>query len=449
MQTSQGGTKLGLLDAQASWSTRSSVPPTVTISYGTKVETRALHVYQQRIGPFASVYFKHQDLWTYVLPQASWSDPAIKHAMVAVATAEKLMNSALVPQETRTSAVRHYDKAIRSLTTGSPSIPSLLMVSILAWLYEMVSENPEIALMHARAAQKIVQQTQQSRSLSLYDSETADLAKLMDSINISAQEGEAQTLLYFYQKPGPGSEESPHCTLQAGAGSLPPAAATVMKEMIEIQTAWTPDVVFESLTQAIKVLEGILHFLLSHSNIILADASVSWQLTSYLLSWIHSFRLYYRHGPEPTARKQTVHRLYSTTFVIVQIQLEHRKDEKGAAAEQCSCKEKLKNIGSVLQKMRLEDAHKAPEIKECLALMCMANWAGLSKFHGDFDRRLENVSTAPKSGPSEQISNAPNREREGPSFAHSESSPDVPYECVDEGEAHVDLASPPDDYFYW
>ena len=80
--------------------------------FGTTEEILALQVYNHKIAPFTSIYFKNPHLWTVVLPCVSWQEPTVKHALVAVTIADMNMTNGIVSPDYGIRASYHYHAAI-------------------------------------------------------------------------------------------------------------------------------------------------------------------------------------------------------------------------------------------------------------------------------------------------------------------------------------------------
>ena len=177
----------------------------ISKSFGTSDEGLALQTYIHKIAPFTSMYFKYPELWTVVLPYVSWQEPAVKQALVAVTMADRNMTSGLVMSGWGLQAIGHYNAAIRQAVKRKLSAESLLLVSVLAWLYETLNENALNSFVHLRAAQRIIQDMGNAQAAS---TTVSGLGELVEKVSVTVSEAEAHTRQIFVESPG-NSPETP------------------------------------------------------------------------------------------------------------------------------------------------------------------------------------------------------------------------------------------------
>jgi hypothetical protein len=104
-------------------------------------------------------------LWTVLLPQATWHQPAVKHSIIALANLhQSLTSTATIPASTSTgvathhsSFIGHYNKAIRALVTDKPPIDVVLTSCVIFWALENFNGSGQAAAFdHMKAAVKIL-----------------------------------------------------------------------------------------------------------------------------------------------------------------------------------------------------------------------------------------------------------------------------------------------------
>lgn len=154
--------KLAILSPKERAITRIHVP--IPVNYGPTNSVRSLDFFLKRTAPMCSMGSPIKELWTIIVPQASWQYAAVQDMLVAVSMLDQYLAGSLphllVTAEYR-SALQHYNKGIRTLLSMvNPTVSCLLLVSVLAWAFENITNRPTVAAMHAHAASNIIIETQ-------------------------------------------------------------------------------------------------------------------------------------------------------------------------------------------------------------------------------------------------------------------------------------------------
>ncbi|KAK0714929.1 hypothetical protein B0H67DRAFT_228933 [Lasiosphaeris hirsuta] len=114
-------------------------------------ESRALEFYHRVIAPSFTL-FPEDDFWTKMVAQASYSEPAVRHAVIAISCiyeqiGETPCDLLLAPKGRY--AMGHYNQALQQLTkTRDESV--VLFVCVLFVCIEALRENKDAAIAHCR-----------------------------------------------------------------------------------------------------------------------------------------------------------------------------------------------------------------------------------------------------------------------------------------------------------
>lgn len=152
----------GQLDDEGLAVTRIQVP--IPANYGPMDSVRSLDFFLKRTAPMCSMSSPLlKELWTIVVPQASWRYAAVQDMLVALSMLDQYLSGSLpyllVKAEYR-SALQHYNKGIRALVSmPNPSVSCLLLAAVIAWAFEYITNQPDVAAMHARAALRIIHES--------------------------------------------------------------------------------------------------------------------------------------------------------------------------------------------------------------------------------------------------------------------------------------------------
>lgn len=126
-------------------------------SFGTDEEYRSFQFYIEKTSNLISVYSQPY-LWTVLLPQATWHQPAIKHSTIALATLHQSLTSfdPTVAARENHAFMSHYNLAIRALVTEKPPVDVVLAACVIFWVLENFNGSGEAAFDHMKAAIKIL-----------------------------------------------------------------------------------------------------------------------------------------------------------------------------------------------------------------------------------------------------------------------------------------------------
>ena len=318
----------------------------VSQCFGTAAEVLALQVYIHKTAAFTSMYFKYPELWTVVLPCFSWQEPAVKHALLAVAMTDRHMTSGLVSSEHGIQGICHYNAAILRATRCKLSVESLLLLSVLAWLYETMTENAQGSFIHPRAAQRIIRDMTCTQALS---TTTSGLVELMEKVDITVSEAEAYTRTIFAEE----SDNSPGSSSSSSSEGR--------------RTDWTVGATFDSCFHSIEVLEFCVKHLLDSDD---TQGGAIAQVIIWLNRWIVAYRRYEPIGSESKAEARVTFRLYNVISALVQIQLYHASED---GKRKCACRDKMVWISRQLSSL-LEEVVLSPGIEDCLQLAMLYRW---------------------------------------------------------------------------
>lgn len=112
-----------------------------------------------KTGPWLATYAGSSGhMWQRIFPRTAQHLPATKHLLVAVAMLdERLSNPSGPALEYRSRRIiNHYNTAIQRLVSGKTTELDILLSSMMAWILEIMSDNPATAKMHLDAAGRLM-----------------------------------------------------------------------------------------------------------------------------------------------------------------------------------------------------------------------------------------------------------------------------------------------------
>lgn len=129
--------------------------------YGDIEASRSLDFYLRRTARMLSMATRatSKDLWTVVIPQASWRYKPVREMLLAMSSLDQYLTGSLpslrVQDEYRT-ALLHYSKAISTVATSEQSFTCVVLVAVIGWMLELITNRHEAANMHMSAVQRMV-----------------------------------------------------------------------------------------------------------------------------------------------------------------------------------------------------------------------------------------------------------------------------------------------------
>ena len=126
-------------------------------SFGTDEDYRSFQFFLEKTSSLISVYSQPY-LWTVLLPQASFRQPAIKHSILALATLHQSLTNleSTVAARENQAFMSHYNLAIRALVTDKPPVDVVLSTCVIFWALENFNGSGTAAFDHMKAAIKIL-----------------------------------------------------------------------------------------------------------------------------------------------------------------------------------------------------------------------------------------------------------------------------------------------------
>lgn len=100
-----------------------------------------------------------KELWTIVIPQASWRYSEVKNMLISLSLLDQYLASCLPALKLEAElrpALEHYNKAIHSLLRKQKSLSCILLVSVLAYLFDSMGDHRESAMVHLKATKDLV-----------------------------------------------------------------------------------------------------------------------------------------------------------------------------------------------------------------------------------------------------------------------------------------------------
>lgn len=128
----------------------------VAPNFGTEDEYRSFQFFLEKTSDLISIYSQPY-LWTVLLPQATWHQPAIKHSIIALASLHQCLTM-VGPNSQRANHnfMFHYNRAIRALVADKPPIDIVLAACVIFWALENFNGSGQAAFDHMKAAVKIL-----------------------------------------------------------------------------------------------------------------------------------------------------------------------------------------------------------------------------------------------------------------------------------------------------
>lgn len=124
--------------------------------FGTEEECRSFQFFLEKTADLISVYSQPY-LWTVLLPQATWHQPAIKHSLIALADLhQSLTTTGATSSRAKHNFICHYNNAIRALITDKPPVDVVLASCVIFWALENFNGSGQAAFDHLKAAVKIL-----------------------------------------------------------------------------------------------------------------------------------------------------------------------------------------------------------------------------------------------------------------------------------------------------
>ena len=138
--------------------------PSLTYDANVPEETRALQFYSQRTAIKLADH-SHSEFWIRLVPQVSYSDLAVKHMIVTLASIEEALDTAPDPRPCYEKCLKHHSKAIGSITrTPSPPVEVVLIFSVLFATYFNMQGKSSSALDHVENGLNIIREWKASQS---------------------------------------------------------------------------------------------------------------------------------------------------------------------------------------------------------------------------------------------------------------------------------------------
>ena len=135
-------------------------------------EQRALDFYSGRLAYELAGHYITSDLWSYHLLQLSLSEPAVRHAVVALSSiCEQMQDGDSASTARERFALVQYAKAVRLVAYGTTSdsidedVP--LLVSVILGAFERLTGHPESALVHRIGGLKMLDERDKASQWSM------------------------------------------------------------------------------------------------------------------------------------------------------------------------------------------------------------------------------------------------------------------------------------------
>ena len=137
-----------------------NVYPAVRNVLFTPEERRSIAYWVANTGPWLGYYAGKgaRHTWEVILPRCAQQLPAAKHLIVAVAMLdERLSNPSPQTVECRSQRIlSHYNAAIKTLVSGRAAQLDILLSSMIAWVLEIMNDDPQTAKMHLDASGRLL-----------------------------------------------------------------------------------------------------------------------------------------------------------------------------------------------------------------------------------------------------------------------------------------------------
>lgn len=130
-------------------------------TYQSREDADRLASFLHRTSPYLSFFSGGNDLWTVLVPQASWKYPEVRTMLHAMSLIDRYMassqTSSLMLEGDYAKSITYYNKALQNLSSTTPDLENILLSALLAWLFETIRCNTDAANMHFSSAQCILQ----------------------------------------------------------------------------------------------------------------------------------------------------------------------------------------------------------------------------------------------------------------------------------------------------
>lgn len=139
--------------------------PSLTRNANAPEEARALQFYRERTALKLSDH-SHSEFWLRLVPQVSYSDLAVKHMIVTLASIEEALDTAPDPWPCFGRCLKHHSKAIGWITrtTPAPTVEVVLIFSVLFATYYNMQGKSSQALDHVENGFKIIHEWRGSQA---------------------------------------------------------------------------------------------------------------------------------------------------------------------------------------------------------------------------------------------------------------------------------------------
>lgn len=135
--------------------------------------------------------------WQTLVPQAAWSFPSVRHAMLAAAMSSEALlnreNSIISRRQYRLQVLGHTYKAVQSLLSDSMPLDVVLLTSATLGVLDLFNGNWDTACTHVSSGARLAKQAQTSHNNDPYISFYCEaFASALPTILTSVQDGESQ-----------------------------------------------------------------------------------------------------------------------------------------------------------------------------------------------------------------------------------------------------------------
>lgn len=297
------------------------------------MQSRALTYYRERVAPTLACFaIEAQDFFNVTVPQASHSQPVIKHMVIAIASLQEAIESS--PSEMAQCRVifgRHYSNAVAELTQrdGPPPTEVVLISCLLFLACENFQGSTLAGLLHIQSGLKILQDWKTSqRQQCITNGSTDDL--ISTQIEPIFTRLETQMAVYTAPRAPESPYPSPGSVHLQKPPVLPSSFANLFgaRDSLDDIMQWTfnglslEDQPFTSLTATIisrKLLHNWLQAMKVLTNSITSHGLVEARTASALL--VH-YRVISIWLDERTATIETTYDKYRDDFRTLLIQSE-------------------------------------------------------------------------------------------------------------------------------
>ncbi|EXJ85229.1 hypothetical protein A1O3_05904 [Capronia epimyces CBS 606.96] len=320
----------------------------LTSTFGTEEECQSFQFFLEKTSDLISVY-SNPYLWTVILPQATWHEPAIKHSVIALACLHLSLTTVESSSvRSNNKFVYHYNNAIRALLEGKLPVDIVLAACVIFWALENFNGSSQAAFDHMKAAITILGEWKAKLGpdkpaddlISTYlEPSIRDCIKFVSKNRLEELQGQMSTL------------------------SLSAQDRRIMN--IELPTFQTLNAASDYLGQCIQAILTLQHMPLSPEL-----TETIQEIDARLYKWMSLFQNLAATGPVFQRRMLVVHNVAAYILLDqVKAQTSYSYSRESSQQEQCRCKFIVHEVEEMLKNDLVAMGESFRELPSALGLI--------------------------------------------------------------------------------